>query len=235
VPSADQLAQGSPVTTKAESPALFDRIAATYDTVNRILSLGIDGLWRRRVVRSLPSGKVLDLATGTGALALAMARKEGVEVTGLDLSEGMLEVARRRTANVPITLIHGDAQDLPVEDQAFDATTIAFGIRNVPDVPRALTEMHRVLRPGGRALILEFSLPSNPVVRAVHCFYLRHVLPRVGGWVSGDREAYRYLNTTIEAFPYGEDFLSLVRDAGFTECSATPLTFGIATLYEGRR
>jgi demethylmenaquinone methyltransferase/2-methoxy-6-polyprenyl-1,4-benzoquinol methylase len=223
------------MTTKAESPALFDRIATTYDTVNRILSFGIDGLWRRRVVHRLPQGNVLDLACGTGELALAIARKEGIRVTGLDLSEGMLEVARRRTEGQSITLIHGDAQQLPLPDGSFDATTIAFGIRNVPDVPAALAEMHRVLRPGGRTFILEFSLPANRVVRALHCFYLRHVLPRVGGWVSGDREAYRYLNITIEAFPYGEDFLDLVREAGFSDCTATPLTMGIATLYEGRR
>ena len=223
------------MTTKAESPALFDRIATTYDTVNRILSFGIDSLWRKRVVHRLPQGNVLDLACGTGELALAIARKEGVRVTGLDLSKGMLEVARRRTEGQSITLIHGDAQQLPLPDGSFDATTIAFGIRNVPDVPAALAEMHRVLRPGGRTFILEFSLPANRVVRALHCFYLRHVLPRVGGWVSGDREAYRYLNITIEAFPYGEDFLDLVREAGFSDCTATPLTMGIATLYEGRR
>ncbi len=223
------------MTTKAESPALFDRIATTYDTVNRVLSFGIDSLWRKKVVQRLPQGAILDLACGTGELALAIAEKEGVEVTGLDLSEGMLEVARRRTEGHSITLIHGDAQELPLPEASFDATTIAFGIRNVPDVPAALAEMHRVLRPGGRTLILEFSLPANRLVRAFHCFYLRHILPRVGGWISGDREAYRYLNTTIESFPYGEDFLSLVREAGFSECSATPLTLGIATLYEGRR
>ena len=223
------------MTTKAESPALFDRIATTYDTVNRILSFGIDSLWRRRVVHRLPQGNVLDLACGTGELALAIARKEGVRVTGLDLSEGMLEVARRRTEGQSITLIHGDAQQLPLPDGSFDATTIAFGIRNVPDVSAALAEMHRVLRPGGRTFILEFSLPANRFIRALHCFYLRHVLPRVGGWISGDREAYRYLNTTIEAFPYGEDFLDLVREAGFSDCTVTPLTMGIATLYEGRR
>jgi demethylmenaquinone methyltransferase/2-methoxy-6-polyprenyl-1,4-benzoquinol methylase len=223
------------MTTKAESPALFDRIAATYDTVNRILSFGIDSLWRKRVVQRLPQGDVLDLACGTGELALAIARRDGVRVTGLDLSEGMLEVARRRTEGQSITLIHGDAQQLPLPDSSFDATTIAFGIRNVPDVPAALAEMHRVLRPGGRTFILEFSLPANRVVRALHCFYLRHALPLVGGWVSGDRAAYRYLNTTIEAFPYGEDFLGLVREAGFSDCTATPLTMGIATLYEGRR
>ena len=223
------------MTTKAESPALFDRIATTYDTVNRVLSFGIDSLWRKQVVRRLPQGAVLDLACGTGELALAIAKKKGVQVTGLDLSEGMLEVARGRTEGHSITLIHGDAQHLPLADGSFDATTIAFGIRNVPDVPAALAEMHRVLRPGGRTLILEFSLPANRVVRALHCFYLRHILPRVGGWISGDREAYRYLNTTIESFPYGEDFLSLVRAAGFSDCSATPLTLGIATLYEGRR
>jgi demethylmenaquinone methyltransferase/2-methoxy-6-polyprenyl-1,4-benzoquinol methylase len=223
------------VTTKADSPALFDRIATTYDRVNRVLSFGVDNVWRKQVVRRLPRGAILDLACGTGELALAIAKKEGVQVTGLDLSEGMLEVARRRTAGHGITLIHGDAQRLPLPEASFDATTIAFGIRNVPDVPAALAEMHRVLRPGGRALILEFSLPTNRLVRALHCFYLRHILPRVGGWISGDREAYRYLNTTIESFPYGEDFLTLVRGAGFSECSATPLTLGIATLYEGRR
>ena len=132
-----------------------------------------------------------------------------------------------------ITLKTGDACNLPLEDESFDAITISFGIRNVPDVPKALREMHRVLRAGGKAMILEFSIPKNPIVRFGHLFYLRHVLPTVGGLISGDKAAYRYLNTSIEAFPYGQDFANLMTEAGFTQANVHPVTLGIANIYEG--
>ena len=155
----------------------------------------------------------------------------------MDLSEGMLDIGRQKVSNRKmehkITLKTGDACSLPLEDSSFDAVTISFGIRNVPDVPKALREMHRILRPGGKALILEFSIPKNTVVRMGHLFYLRHVLPTVGGWVSGDKAAYRYLNTSIEAFPYGQNFATLMTDAGFQKANVHSVTFGIANIYEG--
>lgn len=221
---------------------MFDRIAPRYDLLNRLLSGRRDVAWRRRLAACLPAGealRLLDLATGTGdqILHLLDAGAALGPAVGMDMSEGMLAQGRekvaRRGLSSRITLRMGDATDIPSPADAFDAVTITFGIRNVGDVPRALSEMHRVLRPGGRALVLEFSLPGNPVVRAGYTLYLRHLLPLFGGLLSGDAAAYRYLNRTIEAFPYGEAFCALMRDAGFTAVSALPLTFGVATLYRG--
>lgn len=228
------------VADKSLSPRIFDGIARTYDPVNRVLSLGLDQGWRRRAARHLPPGRdldVLDLATGTGDLALALWKTERCRrVVGMDLSTEMLAVGRKKVAGISgIELCEGDATKIPAADERFDAVTIAFGIRNVPDVPRCLSEMRRVLRPGGRAIVLEFSMPANALMRLGHRFYLRHVLPLVGGLVSGNRAAYVYLNETIEAFPYGEDFLALVRLAGFSRVWSERLGSGIATIYVGER
>ena len=152
----------------------------------------------------------------------------------MDLSEEMLDIGRTKITrfNGKIQLETGDAVQLPIEDAQYDAVTISFGIRNVPDVPASMREMYRVLHHGGKALILEFSLPKNPIVRFGHLFYLRWVLPLVGGIISGDYAAYKYLNTSIEAFPFGEAFCDLLRNAGFEKVNAHPVTFGIATIYE---
>jgi demethylmenaquinone methyltransferase / 2-methoxy-6-polyprenyl-1,4-benzoquinol methylase len=130
-------------------------------------------------------------------------------------------------------LMRGDAQCMGIGDESVDVATISFGIRNVPDVPKALADIHRVLKPGGRGMVLEFSLPANPIIRAGYLFYFRHILTRIGAMVSGDAQAYTYLNTTVEAFPYGDAFVKLMDDAGFARVEAYPLTFGIATLYVG--
>lgn len=230
--------------SKSTSYEMFNRIAKTYDPVNRMLSFGLDVGWRKKVGRLLPHKEegldLLDLATGTADQALFLCDQHPTtikNVVGMDLSEGMLAVGREkvksRKMDNKITLKTGDACALPLEDSSFDAVTISFGIRNVPDVPKALREMHRILRPGGKALILEFAIPKNPVVRFGHLFYLRHVLPTVGGMVSGDKAAYRYLNTSIEAFPYGQDFANLLTDAGFATANVHSVTFGIANIYEG--
>jgi len=229
---------------RKESWRMFNRICGSYDLVNRLVSFGIDVRWRKRMARHLPAGEalhVLDLATGTAdqLLHLSAASDRMGKGTGMDLAEGMLEVGRKKVGDrglsEMISLQVGDATNIPADAGQFDATTISFGIRNVPDVSAALREMHRVLLPGGRALILEFSLPRNRLIRALHLFYLRRVLPRIGGIISGDAEAYRYLNRTIEAFPYGEAFCKLMREAGFAQVSATPLTFGVATIYQGEK
>ena len=221
---------------------MFDRIAPHYDRLNRILSFGIDKGWRRKVAALLPRREnleVLDLATGTAdqLLALCSARPDIARGVGMDLAEEMLAVGRKKIAESPhagtLTLETGDAMRIPAADATFDAVTISFGIRNVMDVGTALADMARVLRPGGRLLILEFSLPTNPVIRAGHLFYLRHVLPRVGGWVSGDAAAYRYLNETVESFPCGDRFCDLMCRAGLVQVKALPLTFGIASIYCG--
>jgi demethylmenaquinone methyltransferase/2-methoxy-6-polyprenyl-1,4-benzoquinol methylase len=226
--------------TAAESWRMFDRIAPRYDLLNRLLSFRRDVAWRRTLIRALPQGdrlRVLDLATGTADVLLAMCR-EGARVrraVGVDKSGGMLALGKRKAdrAGASADFVHGDAQALSFTDGAFDAITIAFGIRNVPDVPAALREMRRTLRPGGRALVLEFSTPSNPVFRRLYFLYFRHVLPRIGAIVSGDAQAYRYLNESAETFPHGEAFLALMRAAGFASVSARPLSSGIATLYQG--
>lgn len=228
---------------RSETPAMFDRIAPRYDLLNRLLSGGNDIFWRNRLARNLPDGNnldVLDLATGTADILLAMGRTGRVGLgLGLDMAGEMLRLGQskidRRSAGSRMQLVQADATAIPCGDGSFDAVTIAFGIRNVIDVNACLSEMHRVLRPGGIALVLEFSLPDNTMLRRLHLFYLRHFLPRIGALVSGDGEAYRYLDETIEAFPYGEAFCTLMRQSGFGKVEATPLSLGVATLYRGYR
>jgi len=228
--------------TRIDVWKMFDRVARRYDLLNRLLSLGIDCVWRRKMALFLPPGNdlhVLDLATGTADQLLFLFDesdrvKSGM---GMDLAEKMLDIGRqkvaRRRLSEAICLRTGNAMDIPAKDNQFDVATISFGIRNMTDVDKALKEMHRVLKPGGRALILEFSLPGNSFIRKVHLFYLRHMLPRIGRWISKDPYAYRYLNETIETFPHGEAFCRVLRDVGFVATLAHPLTFGIATIYCG--
>jgi demethylmenaquinone methyltransferase/2-methoxy-6-polyprenyl-1,4-benzoquinol methylase len=237
-------------TPTTESPSrvdvwkMFDRIAHRYDLLNRSLSFGRDTAWRKRMRRHLPVGRplrVVDLATGTAdqILFLLNGKAEIAEAKGYDLSEEMLEVGRKKIRERDLTdrveLLTGDAMASPAPDASADAVTISFGIRNVLDVPTALRDMKRILVPGGRVLILECSVPANPVIRWGYLLYFRHILPWLGGLVSGDRKAYQYLNQTVETFPCGEDFCALMRDAGFEDVKAEALTFGVATLYIGTR
>ena len=232
----------APKPTEAESWKMFDRIARRYDFLNRLLSFRQDVAWRKRMIRRLPEGdqlRLLDLATGTGDVLINIYKiskriRFGV---GLDMSSGMLAHGRRKVDELglqdDLQLMRSNAMGMGVADDSFDVATISFGIRNVPDVPMALRDIHRVLKPGGRGMVLEFSIPGNPIFRTLYLFYFRHVLTRVGAIVSGDSQAYTYLNTTVESFPYGEAFAKLMTDAGFVNVEATPLTFGIATLYTG--
>ena len=227
---------------KAETWRMFDRIAPSYDLLNRLISFRRDVAWRNVVARHLPEGeslRLLDLATGTGDVLLTLHEKtrriavgHGLDMSAQMLYRGKVKLASARGAQ-QLALVRGDAGALCVASDQYDAATMAFGIRNVPDVPATLREIRRVLRPGGRALILEFSLPPNPIFRRVYLFYFRHVLPRIGGMVSGDYEAYRYLNESVEKFPHGNDFCRLMEDAGFNNVRAIPMTFGIVTLYRG--
>ena len=221
---------------------MFSAIAPTYDLLNRILSLGVDRGWRRALVGRLPPGsrRVLDLACGTGDVAVAVLRRlPGVRVFGADFSMPMLQGAARKAGRLGLgprfPLQNASAEDLPFREGVFDAVTIAFGIRNVVRRERALREMHRVLRPGGVALILDFSLPPNPLVARLYGLYFHRVLPFVGGLVSGNFEAYRYLPRSVEGFPPRRRFAEMMGEQGFSGVSYRDLTQGVVTLYEGRR
>lgn len=225
-----------------ESYVLFDRIAARYDLLNRLLSFGMDIRWRRQVssmIREVPHERVLDIACGTGDLILAaLSRLDDIECgVGVDMAGKMLEIGKRKIANRKhdgkASLVKGDGLQLPVTDEAFDVAMIAFGIRNMADPGRALTEMYRILKPGGRLAVLEFSIPRNPLFRSVYLIYFRHILPLIGRAVSGDPYAYRYLNRTVESFFPRDVFRRIVEDAGFTNLRVKPLSFGIATIYCG--
>ena len=218
---------------------MFDRIAPRYDLLNRTLSLGLDVSWRREVVRHLPERdglRALDVATGTADLLLLLLDQARIErVLGIDLSEEMLEKGKEKLARHPraaaAELVRGDALELSSLGEKFDVVTIAFGIRNVLDVDHALREMHAVLSPGGRAMVLEFSTPPPGLFRAVYDVYRAHLLPRIGSLVSGDAEAYRYLDETIRTFPSGEVFLAKMTAAGFEHARAVSMSFGAVTLY----
>ena len=222
------------------SGAMFEGIAERYDLVNRIISFGIDRRWRRRAVRALatssPPGSVLDLATGTGDVALEIAAQYAeARVTGLDPSPRMLEIAQKKIAHkaldARIDFIQGDAQALPFPDDTFDGITIAFGIRNVPDRVKALAEMARVTRPGGRIAILELTEPKGvfgPLAR----FHVHTLVPTLGALLSGARE-YHYLERSIARFPAPAEFVSLLGQAGIEPLSVEPLTFGVCHLFVG--
>ncbi len=220
------------------SGEMFDRIAARYDLLNRVLSMGVDRAWRKRTVRALDiqSGdRVLDLATGTADMALEVARRcPGTEVVGLDPSVGMLEIGRgkieRGKLSERIVLRQGDAQELPFPDRSFDRMTMAFGIRNVPDRAKAVREMARALRPGGRVAILELSEPRRGPLAALARVHIHHVVPRLGAWLSGARE-YRYLERSIAAFPPPQEFANLLQANGLEVLDVSPLTFGVVCLY----
>ena len=223
--------------------AMFNRIARRYDTLNRVLSLQRDQRWRRLAAQLVLADQphtVLDIATGTADLPLMLATLDPrVRITGVDIASEMLARGRTKAARRgvldAITLCHGDALALPAPTASVDAVTIAFGIRNVSDYRTALGEMHRVLRPGGSVTILEFSLPPQPLLRAAYLFYFRHLLPLIGGWISGSAAAYRYLNRSVEAFPRGAEFTRLLVEAGFRRPRHLELTFGIAAIYQARK
>jgi len=228
---------------KRQVAAMFDAIAPRYDLLNRILSAGIDRRWRRRAVEMIAPEqprRVLDVATGTADLAIEVARRLPVErVVGVDIAESMLQVGRQKVDRLGLServvLRRGDAEKLPFSDAQFDAVLVAFGVRNFENLERGLRESYRVLRPGGVLVVLEFSRPRTPVIRTLYRWYAHHVLPRIGAWLSRDEGAYRYLPASVEAFPDGPDFLRRMEKVGFHDLQWKPLTFGIASLYRGRR
>lgn len=223
--------------------AMFDDIAPRYDVLNRVLSFGIDVRWRRQAVALLEDalsgrpGRLLDVATGTADLAIEALSLVPDEVVGVDISDGMLEGGRVKVADKGIenrvTLVQADAADLPFEDDAFDGAFVAFGVRNFEDLQAGLGGIRRVLRPGAPLVVLETSQPTAFPFKQGYQVYARHLMPRIGRALSGNAEAYEYLPESAREFPYGEAFLSELRAAGFTQCVAQPVTFGVASLYRG--
>lgn len=220
---------------KEQIEVMFDNIATKYDFLNRLLSMRIDTIWRRKVVKSALSvapNKILDVACGTGDLSIMLAKKCCCEVVGLDLSAGMVDVGRKKVAktDLNIDLQVGDAENLPYTDNEFDVVTCAFGVRNFGNLKQGLVEMKRVLKPNGLLLILEFSHCKNPIFK----FYFKNVLPTVGGWVSKDKNAYKYLYDSVGEFPSGEKFVSLLKEVGFEQTKFITLTGTIASIYTAK-
>jgi demethylmenaquinone methyltransferase/2-methoxy-6-polyprenyl-1,4-benzoquinol methylase len=222
---------------------LFDNIAPNYDKLNHILSLNIDKGWRRKAVRELVNEhkalKVLDVACGTGDFTIEIARKvaPGSEVIGIDISDGMMAVGRKKIADVGVNaeLKVADCENLPYEDNTFHRISVGFGVRNFEHLQLGLNEMYRVLTPDGKLVILELSVPSNSFLRWCYKLYFLKVLPAIGGFVSGDRSAYEYLPASVLDFPAPEKFISMMKDAGFDNVKHTPLTFGICRMYIGKK
>ena len=219
--------------------AMFDRISPKYDALNHILSLNIDKVWRKKtakIVSKTQPKAILDLATGTADLAIALAKHNPqAHIIGLDISEKMLEIGKEKVKlqnlENQIKLHHGDAASLPFEDARFDAVTVAFGVRNFEDLSKGLSEMHRVLKTNGQAVVLEFSLPERFPIKQLYNFYFKHLLPNIGKWASKDGNAYSYLPHSVEKFPKPSDFCNILGSFGLKNCQIKPLSFGIATLY----
>ena len=223
---------------KEQVQSMFDRIAPRYDLLNRLLSFGIDKIWRRNVVKQLKDLKgpmVLDVATGTGDLAIEICKIEPVAVYGLDLSSQMLEFAKEKIAkkrlHMTVQLRQGDSENLPFENNFFDAITVAFGVRNFENLSKGLAEMHRVLRPGGRLVVLEFSKPAKFPFKQLYHFYFTRILPWWGGIISRDKAAYAYLPASVLQFPEGQAFEEELKRVGLMPQATIPQTFGIATIY----
>lgn len=220
---------------------MFDRISPRYDMLNRLFSLGIDQGWRRKVMKLVhqePVERLLDVATGTADLAI-MAGRKVPHVTGVDISEGMLSKGREKVKEQGlqdhVVLERADSAALPYEDDRFDVVTVAFGVRNFEFLEQGIGEMGRVLKPGGRLFVLEFSKPQRTPFRQVFRFYFHRVMPLVGRVLSRDEAAYKYLPESVEVFPEGPAFLDIMANVGFHELRARPLTGGVATLYTGRK
>lgn len=227
---------------KEQVAEMFDNISHKYDFLNHFLSMGIDISWRKKLVKTAKANapkQILDIATGTGDLAIMMSSIKPNHITGLDLSEGMLDVGRKKIAEKNldglISMIQGDSENLPFEDNSFDLVTVSFGVRNFENLNKGLKEINRVLRPGGTFLVLEFSQPERFPMKQLYGFYSNNVLPVMGRMVSKDTSAYTYLPESVAAFPYGKAFLTELEKAGFENTSCRPLTFGIASLYQSSK
>ena len=219
---------------------IFNDIAPSYDRLNHFLSLNIDKKWRRKAIRCLQGndkGKLLDVACGTGDFSIAASQAGVSRIIGIDISEKMLEIGRKKVEAAglaaKIDLRYGDSERMEFADETFDAVTVAFGVRNFEHLEIGLKEMYRVLKQEGKVVILEFSMPRYFPMRQLYRFYFRHILPLVGGWISGNKGAYVYLPESVSHFPQGNDFLQILSVCGFKRTFQKRLTFGVASLYVG--
>jgi demethylmenaquinone methyltransferase/2-methoxy-6-polyprenyl-1,4-benzoquinol methylase len=223
---------------KEQVTQMFDNISGNYDDLNRVISLGIDVKWRKKVVDIVAKKNpenILDIATGTGDLAILMSKTSAKKITGLDLSVGMLEVGKKKIANLnlsdKIDMIVGDSENIPFPDNHFDAITVSFGIRNFETLEKGLAEIYRVLKPNGVFVILETSVPTKFPFKQGYSFYTKMILPLIGKIFSKDKNAYGYLSTSAANFPFGEKLNNILRKVSFIDCVAMPQTFGVATIY----
>ena len=237
VPYKDQ--QGSKTEQVAQ---MFNNISKRYDLLNHLLSLGIDIYWRKQAIKLLKPENpqfILDIATGTGDFAIEALALKPEKIVGVDISEGMLEVGRekikRRGLSDTIDMKLGTSERLPFEDNIFDATIVAFGVRNFEHLEQGLADMHRVLKPGGTTVVLEFSKPQLFPFKQLYNVYFKNILPVVGKLISHDQSAYTYLPKSVQAFPDGEAFLQVMGQAGFTHTQCKTLTFGISSIYWGKK
>ena len=227
---------------KEQIAAMFNSISGKYDFLNHFLSLGIDILWRKRAVRLLKKHQpklILDIATGTGDFAIEALSLNPEKIIGVDISEGMLSVGREKLIKKNLTdkieLISGDSEFLPFEDNFFDAVIVSFGVRNFENLEKGLSDMLRVLKPGGKVVILEFSKPKSFPFKQIYQFYFQWILPKIGKLISKNHAAYTYLPDSVEAFPDGDDFLNILDKIGFQKNQCTPLTLGISSIYSGSK
>lgn len=227
---------------KEEVTKMFDTIAPTYDFLNHFMSAGIDFWWRRKTIailgRSQPK-TILDIATGTGDLAIAAAKINPDKIIGIDVAKDMVAIGMNKVAKKnltdTITLQVGDAENLQMKDNTFDAVMVGFGVRNFGDLEKGLSEMHRVLKKNGQVVILEFSKPKIFPVKQLFGMYSRFIIPTIGKLVSKDKSAYTYLPSSVRAFPEGNDFLEILKNVGYKKTKAKRLTFGVATIYTANK
>ena len=227
---------------KEQIATMFDRIAPKYDFLNHTLSFGIDKMWRIKAIRLIAGNSpksILDVATGTGDFAIAALRSGATKVTGIDISKEMVAVGREKIRKLglegKIELLTGDSEAIQFPDNSFDAATVAFGVRNFENLGQGLDELFRVLKHGGTLCVLEFSKPRHPLIRFGYKFYSRNLMPWIGRLISGDPSAYTYLPESVEGFPDGEKFITFMKQSGFDQITEYRLTYGIATIYLGRK
>ncbi|WP_255572915.1 bifunctional demethylmenaquinone methyltransferase/2-methoxy-6-polyprenyl-1,4-benzoquinol methylase UbiE [Hanstruepera marina] len=223
---------------KEQVTKMFDTISEDYDGLNRVISFGIDVSWRKKVVALVGEKKpksILDIATGTGDLAIQLAETKATKIVGLDISSGMLNVGKQKVAkkglDQTIEMVLGDSENMPFEDNTFDAITVAFGVRNFETLDKGLTEIYRVLKPDGIFVILETSVPTKTPFKQGYNFYTKYVLPKIGRLFSKDKSAYKYLSESASVFPYGEKLNNILRKIGFINVTDLPQTLGVATIY----